>query len=947
MDEFIRGSEWRKWDLHLHTPSSYDYKNKSITNLQIVNQLKKNNISLAAITDHHRIDIDRYFDLVNLGKNDVKFLPGIELRTNLGGSDSIHIIAIFKEFSDKKRLEDLWNIIKSHLDISEVTVQDKGDENISVDFNLAVEVIKKHKGLISIHAGKKSNSLEEITNALPYKQAQKKEIANKVDLFEIGRIEDVDGYRTNVFPVINRDIPLIRGSDNHNINNYQIKIDCWIKADLTFNGLKQVLFKPNERVYLGEEPPQISNVRKDKQHFIDSISVNKITGATHRQNWFSFSIPLNSGLIAVIGSKGSGKSAFSDILGHLCQCNSMEHASFLHTDRFRQPGTKFAEDYEGEILWVDNHSNNLNLMLNKYDTSLEKAQYLPQKYIELICNDLEDKFQSEIDKVIFSYVDEKDRLNTQNLSELIAKKSKGLKEQKQELKNKLEFVNENIIKLENKTNIEYKKSILDELKEAREILLRHENNKPAEIKKPKNIKNSTDAKNIALIDGKIILLEKQIKENEEKYSEFKEKISEIEFIDDEISTIEDKLIVINKKINVFLGNKKDKINYLTLKKNLDSFHKIKAEIQKELLIISSILDNSPVATEKSLFIQMNKLLEDKKILISKATAEEQKYQKYLLELKEWSDKKKHIIGDINIDKSIKFLEHEKKYVEKDLLNDIIKETNLRNSLIQELYNLHTKQANIYKDIYKPIDAKLKKILKDLDDNIEFSVDILLKEKDLTSKLIDYINQSVKSPFMGKAEGYAKMDSLINSTEFNIEQNVLSFVNEIFTSIQRTSDNIEKVFKNNKRLDFYQYLTSLDFLNVEYTLKMGNRTLKELSPGERGILLLIFYLALNKDNKPLIIDQPEDNLDNESVYKKLVPCILEAKKTRQVIVVTHNPNIAVASDAEQIIYCKINKSKSEITYTSGSIENKKIREKAIDILEGTMPAFDLRRQKYVI
>lgn len=122
-------------------------------------------------------------------------------------------------------------------------------------------------------------------------------------------------------------------------------------------------------------------------------------------------------------------------------------------------------------------------------------------------------------------------------------------------------------------------------------------------------------------------------------------------------------------------------------------------------------------------------------------------------------------------------------------------------------------------------------------------------------------------------------------------------------------------------------------------------MKQLSPGERGIVLLIFYLSLSKSNMPLIIDQPEDNLDNQSVYNKLVPCIKNAKKNRQIIIVTHNPNIAVACDSEQIIYCEINKKTSEISYTSGSIENRVIRKKVVDILEGTMPAFDLRRQKY--
>lgn len=120
---------------------------------------------------------------------------------------------------------------------------------------------------------------------------------------------------------------------------------------------------------------------------------------------------------------------------------------------------------------------------------------------------------------------------------------------------------------------------------------------------------------------------------------------------------------------------------------------------------------------------------------------------------------------------------------------------------------------------------------------------------------------------------------------------------------------------------------------------------ELSPGERGIVLLIFYLALSKESKPIIIDQPEDNLDNQSVFSKLVPCICRAKQRRQVIVVTHNPNIAVACDAEQVIYCEMDKNTYQIQYHAGSIENPEIKNHLVDVLEGTMPAFDLRRQKY--
>lgn len=120
----------------------------------------------------------------------------------------------------------------------------------------------------------------------------------------------------------------------------------------------------------------------------------------------------------------------------------------------------------------------------------------------------------------------------------------------------------------------------------------------------------------------------------------------------------------------------------------------------------------------------------------------------------------------------------------------------------------------------------------------------------------------------------------------------------------------------------------------------------MSPGERGGLLLVFYLMLDRRDIPLVIDQPEDNLDNKSVYEILVKFLKKAKKRRQIIIVTHNPNLAVVADAEQIIHVSIDKKKdNDFDFVSGSIENPVTNALALDILEGTRPAFDNRRLKY--
>ena len=109
---------------------------------------------------------------------------------------------------------------------------------------------------------------------------------------------------------------------------------------------------------------------------------------------------------------------------------------------------------------------------------------------------------------------------------------------------------------------------------------------------------------------------------------------------------------------------------------------------------------------------------------------------------------------------------------------------------------------------------------------------------------------------------------------------------------------------------------------------------------------MFYLLLDKSNILLIIDQPKDNLDNRNAATILVPFIKAAKKKRQVVMVTHNPNLAVVSDTEQVIYVGLDKENSYRFHTkSGSIENKIINERIVNVLEGAMPAFNTRKRKY--
>ena len=101
MKRFPRGSEWRKWDLHFHTLSSYDYDNKGVKDEEIIEALVAKEISVVAITDHHVIDIERIQNLQKLGKEqNIAVLPGIEFLSEARGKEPIHFIAIFSETSN-------------------------------------------------------------------------------------------------------------------------------------------------------------------------------------------------------------------------------------------------------------------------------------------------------------------------------------------------------------------------------------------------------------------------------------------------------------------------------------------------------------------------------------------------------------------------------------------------------------------------------------------------------------------------------------------------------------------------------------------------------------------------------------------------------------------------------------------------------------------------------
>lgn len=222
-------------------------------------------------------------------------------------------------------------------------------------------------------------------------------------------------------------------------------------------------------------------------------------------------------------------------------------------------------------------------------------------------------------------------------------------------------------------------------------------------------------------------------------------------------------------------------------------------------------------------------------------------------------------------------------------------------------------------------------------------------------ILGKVNQARKGTFLGAEEGKRVLKELIERADLQSATGVTQFCSDLMARFKNDYRSApyaptsvsEQLRSGVEPVALLDAIFGLSYLVPKYQLKWAGKTIDELSPGERGTLLLIFYLLIDRRDIPLIIDQPEDNLDNQTVYDMLVACLREARSRRQVIIVTHNPNLAVVCDADQIIHSQIDKqnNRNKVTYTPGSIENPVTNRFSITVLEGTRPAFVHRDQKY--
>jgi len=331
--------------------------------------------------------------------------------------------------------------------------------------------------------------------------------------------------------------PVVSGSDAHSFadmenwlgclvieDGHTVKEPTWIKAELTFEGLKQILYEPAARAFIGEEPEIETSARSKQRRYIQSVSIDSVTGYGGRcGKWFSGErIEFNKELVAIIGNKGSGKSALTDTLGLLGNSHNQKYTingrseelfSFLNADKFLKG--RCASNFSGEMHWYAGEPDRRNLGATIDENSPENVEYLPQKYLEKICSNIEDdEFRQKLNAVIFGYVEENDRYGKTNLDELIKYLTNQTELDISTARSELHNENEKVIAIERKLSPDYKTEIEEKLRRKQADIAAHSGVRPNPIPLPPEGGEATTkgAAEIASIEAQLDSLAVQIED---------------------------------------------------------------------------------------------------------------------------------------------------------------------------------------------------------------------------------------------------------------------------------------------------------------------------------------------------------------------------------------------------------------------------------------------------
>ena len=1001
-----KGSKWRKWDLHVHSPASHSFSGDWN---QFIIQLGNADCDIIGINDYFSVagykEILRRLNDPGAGAVGNKpyrealeklksktLLPVVECRMNnvvldrnvkSGPRINFHLV-----FSPEVSPDDLETFIKG-LKVKGTSIGSRYSdsrfllEEVSVHFTETCQALRgegtfddrfliwipydEYGGIDNINPATDTLFKEGLVYDANILGSSNKAQADFF-LWKDGKFTE-EQYRK----WFGRRKPCIKGSDSHNVNDELGKLKdqnsnpadryCWIKADPTFKGLCQIINEPEDRVHIGRIPPKMDEVRRNPTRYLSSISIRKTADADGTDAWFDCQIPLNFDMVAIIGNKGTGKSALADVLALAgnTHCDP-KYFSFLTRDRFCERNGRIAKQFEVETLWVDGTGIVTTLNAKPDPNNVELVKYIPQTYLEKVCTETEpgqqSEFQRELRKAIFSHISDADRLGKESLDELIEYKAEELTAQRKSHREEVFRLNVELVRLEAKGTVDYAAQLNAKLKLKRQELEAHIVNKPTVVEQPANLSAEQQEiyaeiaseleKERAALSG----LETQIGEQQTRQKTLIEHIVLAKKLEGKLDNFQSDFTRLTQecasdceKLSLDIGK------ILTLSIDKVALTQKRDDLGVEKMKVDAALapaDESSLLGQKAACEGRIKALQDK------LDAPNKQYQAYQGALKFWQQQKDLIEGDAGKTDTLRWYESQIKYIKEQLPTKIAAVEDERRTAARKVHKSIAAIKDVYRELFAPVQALIEGsvIIKE---GFKLTFESSIVERALQQDLFEeYINQGVAGSFCGKDKGATVLEELRAEYDFTEADDAIAFAEKIVAYLQRDMRSAQQgkmnvaaqLRKHVEPQQFYDFLWALPYLDPEYSLKLDGKDLSLLSPGERGTLLLVFYLLVDRSNNPIIVDQPEENLDSQTVYRLLIPVIKEVKKRRQIIMVTHSPNIVVVCDADQIIHAFIDRANgNRVVYTMGAIESPQINKYLVDVLEGTRPAFDNRGSKY--
>jgi len=900
---YDKGSEWRKWDLHVHT--KHTNKNdqfasenfEDFCNVMFKKALEKN-IAVIGITDYFSIDnYEKVLDFVeNINSNEaftaaehekikqVTLMPNIELRM-LPSTDKARLINIHCIFNPEY-VSKLSNDFFSTLECSSGGRKHKMNKDGLINFGKELgetdDELAYKKGLnnfVVSHSDLqklldenyelKNNTIVIVSNS---NQDGASAIQKHYDLFENEQHSSLDGVRQAIYKlsnmifssndndrkfflglkgVLKEDVikkcgslkPCIHGSDAHkeeDLFNPKNNKFCWIKANPTFEGLKQILFEPS-RVYIGENKPQPA------LHKLEEVQLKFDTNTTWENDSFCFNdfhkaIKFSPYLTCVIGGRGSGKST---LLNLIAEKIGKQNIDFFAKLKPKDVSTKVV--FTPEV--VDN------------------IEYLAQNEIEEFAKDSR-KFTNAI----------YDRLN---------KKSDGnLKVLENKITDELNIFDNQIELLKTRVN----KHI--------EI-----NQEYQELKKFENIvKTLTDIKYM---------------ENKDSLQSVQKKIIEIENSR-------------KKYEDIFLSLKEIQTTYEQFSNPKNNYEIYFNELHNDLVELFAKYSTKDYTEDKKTLSELN----------SQKDTYIEEIKKYLVEQgmndENIKDAQAASTNIESIKEKIKRLKHDIVQIQK------IKNKFNSQSLDSDIDDFRVKmdeQLKIINDGFLKIanenstEVKIIKVEYQLNNDI---ADVILDEfiAELDTEFIKKIEKSTFKNYM-KDVGLYDVIGINKGSEF---------IQKISPRQSQTYQALQEIFSIEQNFQIYKLLIQKNLKDVKTNKELkvfyDDKALDNSSFGQRCTAAIVVLLSLG--NNPVIIDEPEAHLDSSLIANYLVELIKEQKQNRQIIFATHNANFVLNADAELII--KLENTDGFTKSVSFTIEDINYREDLLK-LEGGREAFKKREQKY--